>query len=64
MQEYVQRKRLAQKTEGTEENKQEYAEMQCKVKVEVAKAKQMGSTDFYLRLHSKQEETDFYKLVR
>ena len=42
MQEYVQRKRLAKKwdTERTEESRQEYREMQQKVKVEVAKAKQ------------------------
>ena len=40
MQEYVQRKRLLKKkweTERTEEIKQEYREMQCKVKVEMAK---------------------------
>ena len=42
MQEYGQRKRSVKKkwdTERTEESKQEYGEMEGKVKVEVAKAK-------------------------
>ena len=61
MQEYVQRKRLAKKkwdTERTEESRQEYREMQRKVKVQVAKAKQREYDDLYARLDSKEGETD------
>ena len=61
MQEYVQRKRLTKKkwdTERTEEIRQEYREMQCKVKIEIGKAKQRRYDDLYARLDSKDEETD------
>ncbi|XP_051793709.1 uncharacterized protein LOC127530597 [Acanthochromis polyacanthus] len=67
VQEWIQRKRLAKKkwdTERTEESRQEYREMQRKVKVEVAKAKQGAYDDLYARLDSKEGETDLYRLTR
>ena len=67
MQEYVQRKRLAKKKwdiEKTEESRQEYREIQRKVKVEVAKTKQRAYGDLHARLDSEEGETDLYKLVR
>ena len=48
VQERIQRKRLAKKkwdTERTEESRQEYREIQHKVKEEVAKAKQRAYED-------------------
>ncbi|KAK2921796.1 hypothetical protein Q8A73_001281 [Channa argus] len=57
VQECIQRKRLAKKkwdTERTEESRQEYREMQRKVKVEVAKAKQRAYEDLYVRLDTKE----------
>uniref|UniRef100_A0A0F8C8D5 Craniofacial development protein 2 n=1 Tax=Larimichthys crocea TaxID=215358 RepID=A0A0F8C8D5_LARCR len=65
--ECVRRKRLAKKkwdTERTEESRQEYREMQHKVRVEVAKAKQGAYDDLYARLDSKEGETDLYRLAR
>ena len=67
VQECIQRKRLAKKkwdTERTEESRQEYREMQRKVKVEVAKAKQGAYDDLYARLDSKEGEIDLYRLAR
>ncbi|XP_051806753.1 uncharacterized protein LOC127534762 [Acanthochromis polyacanthus] len=67
VQEWIQRKRLAKEkwdTERTEESRQEYREMQHKVKVEVAKAKQGAYNDLYARLDSKEGETDLYRLAR
>ncbi|XP_051800420.1 uncharacterized protein LOC127532561 [Acanthochromis polyacanthus] len=67
VQEWIQRKRLAKKkwdTERTEGSRQEYREMQRKVKVEVAKAKQGAYHDLYARLDSKEGETDLYRLAR
>ncbi|KAE8278057.1 hypothetical protein D5F01_LYC23887 [Larimichthys crocea] len=65
--ECVRRKRLAKKkwdTKRTEESRQEYREMQHKVRVEVAKAKQGAYDDLYARLDSKEGETDLYRLAR
>ena len=67
VQECIQKKRLAKKkwdTERTEESRQEYREMQRKVKVEVAKAKQGAYDDLYVRLDSKEGENDLYRLAR
>ena len=52
VQECVQQKRLAKKwdTEMTEESRQEYRELQCKVKEEVVKAKQKAYNVMYARL--------------
>ncbi|GLD71957.1 uncharacterized protein AKAME5_002328100 [Lates japonicus] len=66
-QECIQRKRLAKKkwdTERTEESRQEYTEMQHKVKVEVAKAKQKAYNDLHARLDSMEGKTDLYRLAR
>ena len=49
--------------ERTEESRQEYREMQCKVKVEVARAKQRAYNDLYARLDSKEGETDLHWLA-
>ncbi|KAK2921479.1 hypothetical protein Q8A73_000964 [Channa argus] len=67
VQECIQRKRLAKKkwdTERTEESRQEYREIQRKVKVEVAKAKQRAYEDLYARLDTKEGEVDLYRLAR
>ena len=67
VQECIQRKRLAKKkwdTDRTEESRQEYRELHRKVKVEVAKAKQGAYDDLYVRLDSKEGETDLYRLAR
>ena len=64
MQEYVQRKRSGKKkwdTKRTEGSRQEYREMQCKVKVQVAKAKQRVYDDLDARLDIKEGETDLYR---
>ncbi|KAE8281679.1 hypothetical protein D5F01_LYC20678 [Larimichthys crocea] len=65
--ECVRRKRLAKKkwdTERTDKSRQEYREMQHKVRVEVAKAKQGAYDDLYASLDSKEGETDLYRLAR
>ncbi|KAK2922282.1 hypothetical protein Q8A73_001767 [Channa argus] len=66
VQERIQRKRLAKKwdTERTEESRQEYREIQHKVKVGVAKAKQRAYEDLYVRLDTKEGEVDLYRLAR
>ncbi|KAK2913101.1 hypothetical protein Q8A73_007214 [Channa argus] len=67
VQECIQRKRLAKKkwdTERTEESRQEYREIQRKVKIEVAKAKQRAYEDLYARLDTKEGEVDLYRLAR
>ncbi|KAK2917518.1 hypothetical protein Q8A73_004265 [Channa argus] len=67
VQECIQRKRLAKKkwdTERTEESGQEYREIQRKVKIEVAKAKQRAYEDLYARLDTKEGEVDLYRLAR
>ncbi|KAK2920086.1 hypothetical protein Q8A73_002290 [Channa argus] len=67
VQECIQRKRLAKKkwdTERTEESRQEYREIQRKVKIEVAKAKQRAYEDLYVRLGTKEGEVDLYRVPR
>ncbi|KAK3569633.1 hypothetical protein QTP86_002580 [Hemibagrus guttatus] len=67
VQDSIQRKRLAKKKwemNRTEENRQEYKELQCRVKREVSKAKQKAYEELYTRLDSREGEKDFYRLAR
>ncbi|MCJ8736341.1 hypothetical protein PDJAM_G00258540 [Pangasius djambal] len=53
VQDSIQRKRLARKkwdVDRTEENRQEYKELQCRVKREVSKAKQEAYDELYTRM--------------
>ncbi|KAK3566015.1 hypothetical protein QTP86_024182, partial [Hemibagrus guttatus] len=47
----------------TEENRQEYKELQCRVKGEVSKAKQKAY-ELYTRLDTREGEKDLYRLAR
>ncbi|KAK3525580.1 hypothetical protein QTP70_000445 [Hemibagrus guttatus] len=63
----IQRKRLAKKKwdmDRTEENRQEYKELQCRVKREVSKAKQNAYDELYTRLDTREGEKDLYRLAR
>ncbi|KAK3574849.1 hypothetical protein QTP86_018434, partial [Hemibagrus guttatus] len=63
----IQRKRLAKKKwdmDRTEENRQEYKELQCRVKREVSKAKQKAYDELYTRLNTREGEKDLYRLAR
>ncbi|KAK3569487.1 hypothetical protein QTP86_031419, partial [Hemibagrus guttatus] len=67
VQDSVQRKRLAKRKwdmDRTEENKQEYKELQHRVKREVSKAKQKAYDEFYTRLDTREGEKDLYRLAR
>ncbi|KAK3522745.1 hypothetical protein QTP86_032028, partial [Hemibagrus guttatus] len=62
----VQRKRLAKKKWGmdrTEENRQEYKELQHRVKREVSKAKQKAYDELYTRLDTREGEKDLYRVL-
>ncbi|KAK3550110.1 hypothetical protein QTP86_020660, partial [Hemibagrus guttatus] len=62
----IQRKRLAKKKwdmDRTEENRQEYKELQCRVKREVSKAKQKAYDGLYTRLDTREGEKDLYRLA-
>ncbi|KAK3567014.1 hypothetical protein QTP86_008947 [Hemibagrus guttatus] len=48
----------------TEENRQEYKELQCRVKREVSKAKQKAYDELYTRLDTREGEKDLYRLAR
>ncbi|KAK3524816.1 hypothetical protein QTP86_007596 [Hemibagrus guttatus] len=48
----------------TEENKQEYKELQHRVKREVSKAKQKAYDELYTRLDTREGEKDLYRLAR
>ncbi|KAK3565083.1 hypothetical protein QTP86_033141 [Hemibagrus guttatus] len=48
----------------TEENRQEYKELQRRVKREVSKAKQKASDELYIRLDTREGEKDLYRLAR
>ncbi|KAK3525420.1 hypothetical protein QTP86_031566 [Hemibagrus guttatus] len=64
VQDSVQRKRLAKKKwdmDRTEENRQEYKELQCRVKREVSKAKQKAYDELYTRLDTREGEKDLYR---
>ncbi|KAK3516865.1 hypothetical protein QTP70_027079 [Hemibagrus guttatus] len=67
VQDSVQRKRLAKKKwdmDRTEENRQEYKELQCRVKRGVSKAKQKAYDELYTRLDTREGEKDLYRLAR
>ncbi|KAK3517406.1 hypothetical protein QTP70_009198 [Hemibagrus guttatus] len=63
----IQRKRLAKKNwdmDRTEENRQEYKELQCRVKREVSKANQKAYDELYTRLDTREGQKDLYRLAR
>ncbi|KAK3535846.1 hypothetical protein QTP70_021062, partial [Hemibagrus guttatus] len=67
VQDSIQRKRLAKKKwdmDRTGENRQEYKELQCRVKREVSKAKQKAYDELYTRLDTREGERDLYRLAR
>ncbi|KAK3508061.1 hypothetical protein QTP70_011856 [Hemibagrus guttatus] len=67
VQDSIQRKRLAKKKwdmDRTEENRQEYKELQLRVKREVSKAKQKAYDELYTRLDTREREKDLYRLAR
>ncbi|KAK3554064.1 hypothetical protein QTP70_019173 [Hemibagrus guttatus] len=67
VQDSIQRKRLAKKKwdmDRTEENRQEYKELQLRVKREVSKAKQKAYDKLYTRLDTREGEKDLYRLAR
>ncbi|KAK3545478.1 hypothetical protein QTP70_007724 [Hemibagrus guttatus] len=60
----IQRKRLAKKKwdmDRTEENRQEYKELQCRVKIEVSKAKQKAYDELYTSLNTREGQKDLYR---
>ncbi|KAK3517044.1 hypothetical protein QTP70_033834, partial [Hemibagrus guttatus] len=67
VQDSIQRKRLAKKKwdmDRTEENRQEYKELQRRVKREVSKAKLKAYDELYTRLDTREGEKDLYRLAR
>ncbi|KAK3568487.1 hypothetical protein QTP86_008540 [Hemibagrus guttatus] len=67
VQDSIQKKRLAKKKwdmDRTEENRQEYKELQRRVKREVFKAKQKAYDELYTRLDTREGEKDLYRLAR
>ncbi|KAK3547415.1 hypothetical protein QTP86_018917, partial [Hemibagrus guttatus] len=67
VQDSVQRKRLAKKKwdmDRTKENRQEYKELQHRVKREVSKAKQKAYDELYTRLDNREGQKDLYRLAR
>ncbi|KAK3554745.1 hypothetical protein QTP70_033439 [Hemibagrus guttatus] len=67
VQDSIQRKRLAKKKwdmDRTEENRQEYKELQHRVKREMSKAKQKAYDKLYTRLDTREGEKDLYRLAR
>ncbi|KAK3543292.1 hypothetical protein QTP70_014047, partial [Hemibagrus guttatus] len=67
VQDSIQRKRLAKKKwdmNRTEKNRQEYKELQRRVKREVSKAKQKAYDELYTRLDTREGEKDLYRLAR
>ncbi|KAK3568941.1 hypothetical protein QTP86_020629 [Hemibagrus guttatus] len=66
VQDSIQRKRLAKKwdMDRTEENRQEYKELQHRVKRDVSKAKQKAYDELYTRLDTREGEKDLYRLAR
>ncbi|KAK3542091.1 hypothetical protein QTP86_013424 [Hemibagrus guttatus] len=67
VQDSIQRKRLAKKKwdmNRTEENRQEYKELQRRVKREMSKAKQKAYEELYTRLDTNEGEKDLYRLAR
>ncbi|MCJ8739588.1 hypothetical protein PDJAM_G00048970 [Pangasius djambal] len=67
VQDSIQRKRLAKKKwdmDKTEESRQEYKELQCRVKREVSKAKQEAYDELYTRLDTREGQKNLYRLAR
>ncbi|KAK3557698.1 hypothetical protein QTP70_034164 [Hemibagrus guttatus] len=67
VQDSLQRKGLAKKKwdmDRTEENRQEYKELQRRVNREVSKAKQKAYDELYTRLDTREGEKDLYRLAR
>ncbi|KAK3566535.1 hypothetical protein QTP86_034040, partial [Hemibagrus guttatus] len=67
VQDSIQRKKLAKKKwdmDRTEENRQEYNELQRRMKREVSKAKQKAYDELYTRLDTREGQKDLYKLAR
>ncbi|KAK3559723.1 hypothetical protein QTP86_017700, partial [Hemibagrus guttatus] len=67
VQDSIQRKRLAKKKwdmDRAEGNRQEYKELQRRVKREVSKAKQKAYDELYTRLDTREGEKDLYRLAR
>ncbi|MCJ8728282.1 hypothetical protein PDJAM_G00002700 [Pangasius djambal] len=67
VQDSIQRKRLAKKKwdmDRTEGNRQEYKELQRRVKREVSKAKQEAYDELYTRLDTREGQKDLYRLAR
>ncbi|KAK3543242.1 hypothetical protein QTP70_014104 [Hemibagrus guttatus] len=67
VQDSIQRKRLAKKKwdmDRTEENRQEYKELQRRVKREVSKAKQKAYDKMYIWLDTREGQKDLYSLAR
>ncbi|KAK3553754.1 hypothetical protein QTP70_009191 [Hemibagrus guttatus] len=67
VQDSIQRKRLAKKKwdmDRTEENRQEYKELQYRMKREVSKAKQKAYDELYTRLDTREGQKDLYRLAR
>ncbi|KAK3557084.1 hypothetical protein QTP70_024750 [Hemibagrus guttatus] len=65
VQDSIQRKRLAKKKwdmDRTEENRQEYKELQHRVKREVSKAKQKAYEELYTRLDTREGQKDLYSI--
>ncbi|KAK3534427.1 hypothetical protein QTP86_015226, partial [Hemibagrus guttatus] len=67
VQDSIQRKKLAKKKwdmDRTEENRQEYKELQRRVTREVSKANQKAYDELYTRLDTREGEKDLYRLAR
>ncbi|KAK3510502.1 hypothetical protein QTP70_009139 [Hemibagrus guttatus] len=67
VQDSIQRKRLAKKKwdmDRTEENRQEYKELQHRVKREVSKAKQKAYYELHTRVETREGQKDLYRLAR
>ncbi|KAK3551371.1 hypothetical protein QTP70_016656, partial [Hemibagrus guttatus] len=67
VQDSIRRKSLAKKKwdmDRTEENRQEYKELQHRVKREVSKAKKKAYDELYTRLDTREGEKDLYRLAR
>ncbi|KAK3530520.1 hypothetical protein QTP86_027885 [Hemibagrus guttatus] len=67
VQDSIQRKRLAKKKwdmDRTEESRQEYKELQHRVKREVSQAKQKAYDELYTRLDTREGQKDLYRLAR
>ncbi|KAK3560749.1 hypothetical protein QTP86_016542, partial [Hemibagrus guttatus] len=66
VQDSIQRKRLAKKKwdmDRTEENRQEYKELQFRVKRGVSKAKQKAYDELYTRLDTREGQKDLYRVL-